>query len=71
MKWGGRSSKELDEELTLEAASDSSLNAPQRQSGLRKSVIPEPQPIHRPASPPYSASGLLKEQQVFAVCIFF
>ncbi|XP_062090249.1 plant UBX domain-containing protein 9 isoform X5 [Humulus lupulus] len=70
-KWGGISSKEIDEALMLEStlyggisegASKQSLNAPQVQSHPERNVIPI-LPVHSPISPSLSASRLLKEQQ--------
>lgn len=80
MKWGGISSKELDEALMLETAmlagisegtSNQSLNAPQVQSRPEEHVIPNLQPVHCPISPPLPESRLLKEQQVLAACYFY
>lgn len=73
MKWGGISSKELNEAAMLEAAFFSEIpegssyhfpRASHLQSGPDRSVGSNPRPVRHPPSPSLTGQRLLREQQV-------
>lgn len=64
MKWGGISSKELDEAAMLETALFGEIPEGTSQSGRDRTVRPDWQPVHNPQSPSLAAHHVLRQQQV-------
>lgn len=61
MKWGGISSKELDEAALLETALFGEIPEGTSQSGRDRTHC---QPVHDPQSPSLAAHHVLRQQQV-------
>lgn len=64
MKWGGISSKELDEAAMLETALFGEISEGASHSGPDRTVRPDQQPVHHSQSPSLAPHRVLREQQV-------
>lgn len=64
MKWGGISSKELDEAVMLESALFHENSQGASHSGPDRISGPNHQHVHHPQSPSLAARQMLREQQV-------